>query len=86
LKIAYFDCFSGISGDMCLGAIVDAGVSLKTLEKELRKIPAGGYRLTSKKVKRSHISACKVDVILNPTSPKRSKDQDIKLSLWKDVD
>jgi len=37
VKIAYFDCFSGISGDMCLGAIVDAGVPLKELEKELKK-------------------------------------------------
>lgn len=71
---------------MCLGALVDAGVSLKMLEKELRKISVSGYRLTSKKVKRSHISACKVDVILNSTSPKRSKDQDIKLSLWKDIE
>ena len=71
---------------MCLGALVDAGVSLKTLEKELRKIPAGGYQLTSKKVKRSHIAACKVDVILNPIRPKQNRDRDIKLSLWKDVE
>jgi pyridinium-3,5-bisthiocarboxylic acid mononucleotide nickel chelatase len=85
LKIAYFDCFSGISGDMCLGALVDAGVSLKTLEEELLKIPFGGYRLTSKKVKRSHIAACKVDVILYPIRPKQNTDKDEKLSLWKDV-
>jgi pyridinium-3,5-bisthiocarboxylic acid mononucleotide nickel chelatase len=84
LKIAYFDCFSGISGDMCLGALVDAGVSLKMLEKELRKIPVGGYRLTSKEVKRSHIAACKVDVILNEKRPKQNRD--MELSLWKDVE
>ena len=71
---------------MCLGALVDAGVSLKTLEKELRKIPVDGYRLTSKKVKRSHIAACKVDVILNPIRPKQNRDRCIKLSLWKDVE
>ena len=71
---------------MCLGTLVDAGVSLKTLEKELRKIPVSGYRLTSKKVKRSHIAACKVDVILNPIRPKKNRDRDIKLSLWKDVE
>jgi uncharacterized protein (DUF111 family) len=39
LKIAYLDCFSGISGDMCLGALVDAGVSLKKLLRELEKFP-----------------------------------------------
>ena len=65
MKIAYFDCFSGISGDMCLGALVDAGVPLKHIEKELKKIPVKGYRLESRNVKRGHLSACKVDVVLN---------------------
>ena len=62
MKIAYFDCFSGISGDMCLGAVVDAGISLKELEKEFKKIPIGGYRLTAKKVKRSGFASTKVDI------------------------
>ncbi len=62
MKIAYFDCFSGISGDMCLGAVVDAGVSIKELEKELKEIPIGGYRLTAKKVKRSGFTSTKVDI------------------------
>lgn len=62
LKIAYFDCFSGISGDMCLGSIVDAGVSLQRLESELRKIPVGGYSLRLKKVMRAGIAASKIDV------------------------
>jgi len=66
MKITYFDCFSGISGDMCLGALVDAGVSLKAIEKEIRKIPLRGYRIDSKRVKRSSLSATKVDVIQKP--------------------
>jgi pyridinium-3,5-bisthiocarboxylic acid mononucleotide nickel chelatase len=65
MKIAYFDCFSGISGDMCLSALVDAGVPLKHIEKELKKIPVKGYRLESRDVKRGHLSACKVDVVLS---------------------
>ena len=64
MKIAYFDSFSGISGDMCLGALVDAGVSLQEIEKGLKKIPARGYSLTARKVTRCGISATKVDVIL----------------------
>jgi uncharacterized protein (TIGR00299 family) protein len=64
MKIAYFDCFSGISGDMCLGALVDAGVPLEELKKELRKLPVTGFRLRAKKVARSGISATKVDVVL----------------------
>ena len=76
MKIAYFDCFSGISGDMCLGALVDAGVSLKEIEKSLKGIPVKGYSLTAKKVRRSGIAATKVDVILKgnsgPHSPTRA--------------
>ena len=49
---------------MCLGALVDAGLSIKGLEKELRKIPVRGYGLTMKKVQRSHFAARKVDVVL----------------------
>ena len=66
MKVAYFDCFSGISGDMCLGAIVDAGVPLKALEKELKKLPVTGYRLSMKKVERGHLKACKVSVVIKP--------------------
>jgi len=78
LKIAYFDCFSGISGDMCLGALVDAGISTKILEKELKKIPIEGYKLTSKKVERNHFAARKVNVFISAQrrgkGPKRWKD------------
>jgi uncharacterized protein (TIGR00299 family) protein len=68
VKIAYFDCFSGISGDMCLGALVDAGVSLKEIEKSLKGIPVKGYSLVAKKVRRSGIAATKVEVVLKGNS------------------
>jgi len=78
LKIAYYDCFSGISGDMCLGALVDAGISIKTLEKELKKIPIEGYRLASKKAERNHFTARKINVFVSEQrrgkGPKRWKD------------
>lgn len=64
MKIAYLDCFSGISGDMFLGALVDAGVPLSHIEQDLRRLPVRGYQLTSKKVLRSSITATKVDVIV----------------------
>jgi len=68
VKIAYFDCFSGISGDMCLGALVDAGVSLTEIEKRLKGIPVKGYSLAVKKVRRSGLAATKVDVIIKGNS------------------
>ena len=82
LKIAYFDCFSGISGDMCLGALVDAGVPLKILAEELKKIPVTGYELFSKKVVRSDFRATKVDVLLK--SKRGGPDQ--KAMVWKDIE
>jgi pyridinium-3,5-bisthiocarboxylic acid mononucleotide nickel chelatase len=68
VTIAYFDCFSGISGDMCLGAIVDAGLPLQELEKELKKIPLTGYRLIAEKVDRGHLKGSKVDVLIRQGS------------------
>ncbi len=49
---------------MCLGALVDAGVPLQVIEKELKRIPVKGYSLSAKKVRRNGISATKVDVAL----------------------
>ncbi|MGB9804631.1 MAG: nickel pincer cofactor biosynthesis protein LarC [Desulfofundulus sp.] len=57
MRVAYFDCFSGISGDMCLGALIDAGVDFERLAGELKKLPVEGYRLRLEKVKQGGISA-----------------------------
>lgn len=82
MKIAYFDCFAGISGDMCLGALIDAGVSSAALKKELKKIPINGYALTCQKVKRCGISATKVDVII---SKSKSSGQKHGATKWNDI-
>ena len=50
MKIAYFDCFSGASGDMILGALVDAGLSLEHLRGELGKLGLCHYEIDAKKV------------------------------------
>ena len=62
MKLAYFDCFSGISGDMVLGALVDAGVDLRELESELRKLNLDGWSIFAEKVQRKAIRATKVNV------------------------
>jgi uncharacterized protein (TIGR00299 family) protein len=68
MTLAYFDCFSGISGDMTLGALVDAGVSIDALRAELARLNLAGYELTAQKVKRSGISATKVNVVIDQKS------------------
>jgi uncharacterized protein (TIGR00299 family) protein len=61
-KILYFDCFAGASGDMVLGALVDAGVPLDALESALGSLMVPGYRLTADRVLRSGLSAVKFKV------------------------
>ncbi len=62
MPIAYLDCFSGISGDMTLGALVDAGIPIESLRAELEKLNVTGYEITALKVMRSGVSATKVHV------------------------
>src|SRR5271170_6191399 len=59
---AYFDCFSGISGDMVLGALVDAGADLRAIEAELRKLNLPGWTISAQKVQRRAIFATHVKV------------------------
>jgi hypothetical protein len=61
-RVAYFDCFSGISGDMVLGALVDAGADLRAIESELRKLGLEGWTISAEKVKRGQIFATHVKV------------------------
>ena len=61
MRIAYLECFSGVSGDMFLGALVDAGVSPQLLEQTVAALDVGA-RLEITRVMRSGISASKVDV------------------------
>jgi uncharacterized protein (TIGR00299 family) protein len=68
MKIAYLDCFSGISGDMTLAALVDAGADREYVEEELRKIQIEPFTLEWKRVNKKGISALKMDVILDPNT------------------
>lgn len=64
MRIAYLDCFSGMSGDMFLAALVDAGVSAKLFEDTVAALNIGA-RLEISRVNRSGIAATKVDVIVH---------------------
>ncbi len=62
MKIAYFDCFSGISGDMVLGAFIDSGLKLSDLKRELSKLKIPKFEIKAQKVKRGHIRGTKVQI------------------------
>lgn len=62
MRAVHFDCPSGASGDMILGALVDAGVSIDMLRTELRKLALPGWEITAREVRRGAFRATKVDV------------------------
>jgi hypothetical protein len=66
LKVAYFDCFSGASGDMLLGSLVDAGLGLSELEIGLARLGIGGYRLAAEPTTRHGLSGTHLHVIVEP--------------------
>src|SRR6266550_8382059 len=61
-KVLYFDCFSGISGDMVLGAFLDAGLPFDELKRALGSLAMAGYEITAERVLRTGISATKFSV------------------------
>ncbi|HWF85843.1 MAG TPA: nickel pincer cofactor biosynthesis protein LarC [Vicinamibacterales bacterium] len=61
-RLLYFDCFSGISGDMTLGALLDAGLPLDDLRRALGSLTVGGYHVHAKRVLRAGLSATKFSV------------------------
>jgi uncharacterized protein (TIGR00299 family) protein len=65
MKIAYFDCFSGISGDMTLGALIGAGADPGQLRDKLDGLGVGGYRIEIGKKMNGYIEATDVSVILD---------------------
>jgi len=64
MRIAYLDCFSGISGDMFIGALADAGVSPELLKETVRKLDLGA-ELQITRVDRNGITATRVDVLVD---------------------
>lgn len=67
MKIAYFDCFSGISGDMINAALINAGLEVKQLRTELDKLNLGGYRVLTEQVMKNSLSATRFAVIEEET-------------------
>jgi pyridinium-3,5-bisthiocarboxylic acid mononucleotide nickel chelatase len=71
MKIAYFDCISGISGNMILGALIDAGLDAQALRAELAKLHLTGYALETTPVKKNGIASVLVDVNISETGVHR---------------
>ena len=74
MKIAYYDCFSGISGDMNLGAMIDLGIDSKLITDELMKLNLDGWRLEITRDQRHGITGTRVTVVTDESA--NNDDQD----------
>ncbi len=68
MRIAYFDCFCGISGDMILGALLDLGFKLEDLRSILGQLNISGFDLQERSVKRGGITGRKIDINISQKS------------------
>jgi pyridinium-3,5-bisthiocarboxylic acid mononucleotide nickel chelatase len=71
MKTAYFDAFSGLSGDMIVGAILDCGADFAEFERAMNGVAIKGYRLSTRRKVSSGISALKFDVEVTEAQPER---------------
>ena len=71
MRLAYFDCFSGISGDMCLGALLANGLRMDELVAGLEGLGISGWEIRSQEVKQHGIAATDVEVIVSGEQPHR---------------
>ncbi len=71
MKTAYFDCIGGASGDMILGALLDAGLPEATLHEQLARLQLPGFELHRRRVNKNGFTATKVDVIVADDAPAR---------------
>lgn len=71
MKQAYLDCFSGISGDMFVGALLDVGLPLERLFADLKKIPLGFYEFKRTRALRGHLVGTRVEICVPGKQPSR---------------
>lgn len=71
MKTAYFDCFAGISGDMVIGAFIDAGLGFSSIEKTASSLALRGYELSHEKKLKNGISGTSFKVKVSEDQPHR---------------
>jgi uncharacterized protein (TIGR00299 family) protein len=78
MKIAYLDCFSGVSGDMFAGSLLDAGVPIEKLEGIISGLKLEGYKISARKEGRNNIFGTKFSVFLQEEDQKARRLKEIK--------
>ncbi|HOA73037.1 MAG TPA: nickel pincer cofactor biosynthesis protein LarC [Phycisphaerae bacterium] len=70
MRIAYFDCFSGASGDMILGACISAGVDAEALRGDLTALNVPGFTLEARPIRKQGFAATQIEVVVDPVVDK----------------
>ncbi|MBN1593645.1 MAG: LarC family nickel insertion protein, partial [Candidatus Coatesbacteria bacterium] len=65
MRIAYFDCFAGVSGDMFIGALLDAGLSIDKLNEELTRLNVPGFKISAFRGMKGALSGTKFNIEVN---------------------
>ena len=78
MKIAYLDCFSGVSGDMFVGSLLDAGLPLEELERSISGLDLNGCRISAKKEERGNIFGTRFSVSLQQEQQRARNLREIK--------
>lgn len=81
MRLLYLDCFSGISGDMCMGALIDAGADEKRIREDLLKLPLYDWDMRIEKKNSRGISGTKVDIAVREDLQPHRDFNDIKVLL-----
>jgi uncharacterized protein (TIGR00299 family) protein len=78
MRIVYFDCFAGVSGDMLIGALIDLGADFESLTHQLLSLRLNGYQLNRREVTRNGIAAIKFDVEVDQREQPARKLADVR--------
>ncbi len=70
MRIAFFDCFCGASGDMILAACIDAGLDIDRLRERIALLNLEGFRIDAQKVRKQGFAATQLQVVLEPNAPR----------------
>ena len=79
MRVAYFDCFAGASGDMILGALIDAGLKVEDLRRELEKLPLTGYEIRVTRAERQGLWGTRVEVLVGHEGVERRLEDVLRL-------
>jgi pyridinium-3,5-bisthiocarboxylic acid mononucleotide nickel chelatase len=86
MALAYFDCFSGVAGDMIIGSLLDAGLPFADFKAEIDKLGLSGFEISARKVVKGNIEGTKFSVEIREKQPERQPKEITRIILSSKLD